>query len=60
MDERLVQLSKSEHICGYSGPSKKYRDIKIMVPIPSASKCNDRFAELAWHSLKQRPPEKKS
>jgi len=54
MDERLVQLSKSQHIRGYSCPSKKHRDIKIMVPVPSASRRDDRSAECARHEVKQR------
>ena len=45
MDEWLVQLSDPQDICRCSCASEKYRELQIVVPIPSASKRNGGLAE---------------
>src|SRR5262245_63759046 len=58
MDERLVQLSDPQHSCGCAGTREKYREAKIVVPIPSANKRDDCPAERDWPAVTFWTPEK--
>ena len=51
VDERLVQLSDPQDICGRTRAREKYRERKIVVSIPSASKRFECLADRDWPAV---------